>query len=114
MQVSTSDSFDSTNLDFKTNLRILSAMRVSTDDYPKMVHAVTENTISTTLSNDQTYTWSPCRSNLTMASSESFSEPWDSTGASFLASPFFTTSFPVGIDTGQYRVYALRLNSSLQ
>lgn len=114
VQVSTSDTFDNTNLGVQPNLQYLSAMRDSIDDYRKMVHAVTENTVSARLSNNQSHTWPPSRSNLTMASSESSTESQDSTGASFLASPFFTSSFPVGTDTGQSRVYALRLNSSLQ
>ncbi|KAM0795838.1 hypothetical protein BDR22DRAFT_966651 [Usnea florida] len=36
--------------------------------------------------------------------SELSTASWDSTGASFLATPFFTSSSPVRIDTGQYRV----------
>lgn len=105
VQVSTSDSYDNTNLGIQPKLQTLSAMRNSMNDYSKMVRAVTENTVSATLPKNRSFT---------TASSESSTESWDSTGASFLASPFFTSSFPVGTDTGNSRVYALRLNSSLQ
>ena len=114
LQVSTSDSIDNTDLGVQSNLQFLNAMRASMGNYSKIVQAVTENTVSATLPNSTTFTRLPGSSNPTTANSELSTASWDSTGASFLATPFFTSSSPVRTDTGQYRVYALRLNSSLQ
>lgn len=114
LQVSTSDSIDNTGLGIQSNLQFLSAMRASMGNYSKIVRAVTENTVSATLPNSTSFTRLPGSSDPTTANSELSTTSWDSTGASFLATPFFTSSSPVRTDTGQYRVYALRLNSSLQ
>ena len=114
LQVSTSDSIDNTGLGVQSNLQFLSAMRASMGNYSKIVQAVTENTVSATLPNSTTLTRLPGSSKPSTANVESSTASWDSTGASFLATPFFTSSSPVRTDTGQYRVYALRLNSSLQ
>ena len=114
LQVSISDSIDNTDLGVQSNLQFLSAMRASMGNYSKIVQAVTKNTISAKLPSSTNFTRLPGSSNPTTANSESSTASWDSTGASFLATPFFTASYPVIIDTGQYRVYALRLNSSLQ
>ena len=114
LQVSISDSIDNTDLGVQSNLQLLSAMRASMGNYSKIVQAVTENTIVATLANGTTFTRLSGSSNPTTENSESSTASWDSTGASFLATPFFTSSSPVRTDTDQYRVYALRLTSSLQ